>query len=79
MAKNKMPDEKELRSRGYMTIDEFMNRFELGMRQYLHKNWGHGETDNLHHPEDLASNALAYAESAWEIIQVFGAGDTNER
>ena len=79
MGKYEMPSEEELRSNGYMTIDEFMNKFEVGMRQYLHNNWRSDKEDDVHHPEDLASNALCYAEAVWETIQVFGAGNTNEK
>ena len=74
-----MPDEKELRSAGYMTVHEFVTKLERGMREYMTNNWGLSiEEDDLHHPEDLASAANTYTESVMFCIQTFGAGNTND-
>ena len=75
--KTSMPSEEELRANGYMTTDEFVERFTRGLGGYLRSNWP-TKPSGLHHPEDLTSNALAYAEAAHIVIGVFGAGNTNE-
>ena len=77
--KRPMPSDESLRAKGYMTTAEFVEKFERGLSAYLAKNWGFCGVNNLTHPEDLAANTLAYAEAVWETIQVFGAGDTNEK
>lgn len=64
--------DKQLRACGYMTVDEFMSKLTPGMRDYLLHNWTKDE-DSLHHPEDLASNALIYMEVAFSVIGQFGA------
>ena len=74
-----MPSDESLRAKGFMTTAEFVEKFERGLSAYLAKNWGFCGVNNLTHPEDLAANTLAYAEAVWETIQVFGAGDTNEK
>ena len=77
--KGEIPSDKELRAAGFMTTDEFVDKLTRGMREYMRKNWGFFVTDsNLHHPEDLASAALTFAESIFYSIQTFGAGNTNE-
>jgi hypothetical protein len=65
----KDPTEKELRARGYMTPDEFIERLTPGLKSYLEGNW----TSDLSHPEDLISNTLSYVESAYLVICDFGA------
>jgi hypothetical protein len=66
----KDPTEKELRARGYMTPDQFLERLLPGLQQYLYSASG----DDLSHPEDLISNTLAYIEVAYLVIGDFGAG-----
>jgi len=66
--------EKELRDRGYMTPDEFIERLTPGLKSYLEGNW----TSDLSHPEDLISNTLSYVESAYLVICDFGAGSTTK-
>lgn len=65
----KDPTDKELRARGYMTPDEFIDRLTPGLKSYLEGNW----TSGLSHPEDLISNTLGYVESAYLVICDFGA------
>ena len=78
-SKRSIPKQKELRAAGYMTAHEFVAKLERGMRQYMENNWGLSTgDDDLHHPEDLASAALTFAESVMFCIQTFGAGNTNE-
>ena len=69
--------EKEFRADGYQTITEFVDKFALGLREYMNKNWPNPNPNILNHPEDLASNALMYAEAVYTTIQTFGAGNTN--
>jgi len=69
--------EEEFRADGYQTITEFVDRFTLGLSEYMHKNWSHPNPHILNHPEDLAASALTYAEAVYTTIQTFGAGHTN--
>ena len=62
----------ELRARGYMTIDEFVEKLTPGMRDYMHKNWGFTNLDDLHHPADLASTASIYTDGLYNFIETFG-------
>ena len=68
---------KDFRAQGYQTISEFVDKFAEGLRAYMDRNWPDHNADILHHPEDLASNVLCYAEAVHTAIQTFGAGDTN--
>lgn len=61
----------DLRAHGYLTIDEFVDKLSVGLRAYMHDNWGHSEKDDLHHPEDLASNASIYTDIAYRVIGDF--------
>lgn len=70
------PSDKELRVRGYMTTEEFVNKLTPGLKEYLSKNWGILDKTSLHHPEDLISNAAIYMEVAYHVIADFGAGPT---
>jgi hypothetical protein len=67
---SKQPTDKELRARGYMTPEEFVDRLIPGLKAYLQSSW----TDDLSHPEDLISNTLSYVETAYHVISDFGAG-----
>ena len=64
--------EAELRLYGYMTIEEFTAAYNIGLRLYLEENWSNVSDDKLHHPEDLAANALSYAEATFSTISIFG-------
>ena len=66
-----------MRSYGYQSINEFVEKFSRGLYVYMCSNWPNPSPDILHHPEDLASNALCYAEAVHTTIQTFGAGNTN--
>ena len=66
------PSDEDLRARGYMTIDEFVEKLTPGMRDYMHKNWGFTNLDDLHHPADLASTASIYADGLYNFIETFG-------
>ena len=80
MAKNKKstnsiyaePSEKELRARGYMTTDEFVETLVPGLRQHMANSWRWAGDDSLHHPADLASTASMYVESVYSVIETFG-------
>lgn len=65
--------EAELRLYGYMTIEEFVKAYSIGLRLQLEENWSWSlDDDKLHHPEDLASNALVFAEAVFNTISIFG-------
>jgi hypothetical protein len=66
----KQPTDKELRARGYMTPDEFVDRLIPGLMTYLQGNMG----ESLCHPEDLIGDTLSYIETAYIVISDFGAG-----
>lgn len=55
-----------------MTTDEFVNRLVPGLKEYLSKNWGVRNREELHHPEDLISNATIYMEVAYHVFVDFG-------
>lgn len=63
--------EQQLVSRGYLTIDEFLDRLIPGLRDYLHENWSASKQE-LHHPEDLFSNASIYLDVALRVVGDFG-------
>lgn len=80
--RNKKPKDwtdEDRREYGYMTIDEFVAKFSFGLREYLRNNWREDEGLNIHHPEDLTSNMLSYAEAVFTVVGIFGVGSTNER
>jgi hypothetical protein len=83
MAKrNKQPkdwNDEDRREHGYMTIDEFVDKFAFGLKEYLHTNWKSASKDDVLHPEDLTSNMLCYAESVYSVVGIFGVGSTNVR
>lgn len=62
----------ELREHGYLTIDEFVDRLLPGLKEYLYGNWGRGNKLELHHPEDLFSNASIYLDVALHLVADFG-------
>lgn len=64
-------EEAELRLFGYMTIDEFVKAYSIGLRLQLEDTWSK-DRDGLHHPEDLAANALIFAEAVFNTISIFG-------
>lgn len=66
----KQPTDKELKARGYMTPDEFVDRLIPGLTAYLQAN----HSDSLCHPEDLIGDTLSYIETAYLVISDFGAG-----
>ena len=70
--KNKfvMPTDEQLVERGYMTIDQFVDRFSESLRGYMYSNWP-STTEELHHPEDLAANAATYTEVMYRVIGDF--------
>lgn len=75
-AEHEAMNRRNLREFGYQTIREFTDKFSLGLYEYMCNNWP-SDVDELHHPEDLASNVLTYAEAVFTTIQTFGAGNTN--
>ena len=66
----KQPTDKELKARGYMTPDEFVDRLIPGLTVYLQGN----HSESLCHPEDLIGDTLSYIETAYLVISDFGAG-----
>ena len=68
--KTKRITEDDLRARGYLTVDEFVDKFSESLRGYMHSNWP-STADELHHPEDLASNAITYTEIMYRVIVDF--------
>jgi hypothetical protein len=65
--------ERQLTDKGWMTIDQFLETFTYGLRDYLTtKVWGTGHGGDLHHPTDLAVNTAVYAEVAYSTIENFG-------
>jgi hypothetical protein len=70
VAKYKMPTDEQLMERGYMTVDEFVDKFAESLRGYMYSNWP-STTEDLHHPEDLASNVAVYTEVMYRVIADF--------
>ena len=71
-AKKKTVSDVELRNAGYMSADEFVDTLVPGLKEYLHKNWGARNKNELHHPEDMISNISTYIEIAYHVIADFG-------
>jgi hypothetical protein len=78
MAQKRITD-KELRRRGYMTSDEFVDTLVPGLKEYLSKNWGVHNKNELHHPEDLISNVSIYIEAAYHILVDFGVAPIEQK
>jgi hypothetical protein len=78
MAQKRITD-KELRKRGYMTSDEFVDTLVPGLKEYLSKNWGVHNKNELHHPEDLISNVSIYIEAAYHVIVDFGVAPIEQK
>jgi len=57
--------EEELLSRGYMTTEEFVDRFSLTLLDHLRSAFP--QEDALHHPEDLFIQTWNFAEIAARI------------
>jgi hypothetical protein len=53
-----------------MTVDEFVDKFSESLRGYMYSNWP-TSADELHHPEDLAANAITYTEIMYRVIVDF--------
>ena len=70
--KYEMPTDEQLMERGYMTVDQFVDRLSEGLRNYMKANWSEeDESNELHHPEDLAANAATYTEIMYRVIGDF--------
>jgi hypothetical protein len=71
MAKDSTED--GLREAGWMTIDEFLEKFNYGLKDYLsNKVYGTGQEDKLHHPTDLSVHTALYADIMFSVIENFG-------
>ena len=70
MALPKKHKNKELVHDGWMTVDEFVDALIPGLREYLKHNWGN-QGDDLHHPEDLFTNASVYLDVACHVSRDF--------
>jgi len=64
--------DKELRERGYLTVEEFTGKLLPGLQSYMESNLSSDDKDRIHHPEDLISNALTYLEVGLFIVGSFG-------
>jgi hypothetical protein len=73
------PSDVELRARGYMTTDEFVETLVPGLKQHMANSWHWAGDDALHHPSDLASTASMYTESVYNVIETFGVQPYNEK
>lgn len=60
----------DLRSYGYMTIEEFIDCLTPALKEYMDSNWGRVNND-LHHPEDLFSTASIFIEVARHMAGSF--------
>jgi hypothetical protein len=70
--KQSVADEKRLRALGWLTTDEFLEKFNVGLEYYLKENTYLGSDDKaLHHPEDLILNVSTYAEAAFHVLASF--------
>ena len=78
-AKNKSVTDADLRDRGYMTSDEFVDKLVPGLKEYLQKNWGVRNKHELHHPEDLISNVSIYVEAAYHVLVDFGVAPQKDK
>lgn len=63
--------EAELRLYGFMTIEEFVKAYSIGLRLQLEDNWPK-DRDGLHHPEDLTACSLNFAEAVFNTVSIFG-------
>ena len=70
-------NDQDRREHGYMTIDEFVTKFSFGLNEYLYKDKNNYDAEAIHHPEDLTSTMLSYAESVYTVVGIFGVGSTN--
>ena len=77
--KKKTVTDADLRNRGYMSSDEFVDTLVPGLKEYLQKNWGVNNKNELHHPEDLISNVSIYIEAAYHVLVDFGVASQEER
>ena len=78
-AKKKTVSDVDLRNAGYMSSDEFVDKLVPGLKEYLQKNWGVNNKNELHHPEDLISNVSIYIEAAYHVLVDFGVAPQEER
>jgi hypothetical protein len=72
---NKDVDAKEearLRSHGWMTTDEFLDKLLPGLREYLGRYTYLGSDNQLNHPEDMILNIQTYMEVGFHVIADFG-------
>lgn len=67
----KRPTEDELRERGYLTVDEFVDAYADALKDYLNSNWPGNDKDKLNHPVDLFTNAWVFAEVAGKVSSRF--------
>jgi len=70
--KQSVVDEKRLRALGWLTTDEFLQKFSVGLEYYLKENTYLGSDEKaLHHPEDLILNVQSYVEAAYHVLASF--------
>jgi len=73
------PKDKDLRARGYMTTDEFVDLLTPGLKDYMKQNWAFAGEDSLHHPGDLASTASIYTDMLYNYVETFGVQPVKEK
>ena len=71
--------DKELRERGYLTIEEFTVKLLPGLQSYMESNLSPENKDSVFHPEDLFSNALTYLEVGLFIVGSFGVNFSKDK
>ena len=64
--------EKRLRALGWMTAEEFMNKYVRALHYYLKENTHVGK-GGIHHPEDIAMYLSSFNEAAYHLLVEFGA------
>jgi len=68
----KEEQEKHLRNAGWLTTDEFMEKFIVSFKRYLQNDsYLTNDKDALHHPEDFFNCVSTYSEVALHIFGSF--------
>jgi len=68
----KEEQEKRLRNAGWVTTDEFMEKFFIGLKWYLQKDtYLTDDKDALHHPGDIVNCVSTYTDVAFHVLDSF--------
>lgn len=69
-----MRSNEELAAHGYLTIDQWIEKFSTALKYHLKDSvWPTSKDDDVHHPEDLAANSGAFLDAMMHILPEFGA------